>query len=177
MTFLFSHNEMLVKDYGKQGTEIIFTKGKPTTAVITLLSFFSFAMWNCIHYHQYTLLQNCVLLAVILTTLYAIIYCLRIVHKESLLIISSIGITSTRCCLLGVSHKYFDVHHVEDIVIVEAVSMHQVIFELVVIQKTNTSDVTSPKIYPLFLDFQPKLADLLTIYRQAQEKLRTMEER
>ncbi|KAL3874660.1 hypothetical protein ACJMK2_037642 [Sinanodonta woodiana] len=91
-------------------------------------------------------------------------------QTESLLILSSLGITITRSGVFRDYSKFVDIAEIDDIVILEVVTMHSVRCQLVVMLKEDNM-VEKSKILPIFQKFQPRTEDLRIIYKDAQAKL------
>lgn len=103
-----------------------------------------------------------------------IIFCVNIViilhnktHSEVLMVIASVGISiKTISGLGGESTEFFSINQINDVVIIEAVSMQSVVCYLAIV--LNDGEANEQKIYPLYKTMKPSLTVLQDIYRNVQ---------
>ncbi|XP_060555364.1 uncharacterized protein LOC132716173 [Ruditapes philippinarum] len=175
--------KLTVDDYRDQGAKITMTKKKGLKQIVCILVILVsyFATFVKLKATDISKIQFYVGIIMTIAALLYIIYQLRRVYSESLLIIASIGVTVQQSCLLGTSSTFYELRQIQDIVIIEAVTMSNIIFQLVILPKQNDHTCLIPeadnttnskqRLHPLFQCFRPKLKDLQTIYRHTQEKL------
>lgn len=88
----------------------------------------------------------------------------RRVKEESLLVMRSLGLQTTTTFVTGRQEsRFFNRENIEDVVISEAISMHSVIFYLVILLHNMDSKV--PNLVPLFKNTMPRLDALKMVYR------------
>lgn len=88
----------------------------------------------------------------------------RRVKEESLLVMRSLGLQTTTTFVTGRQEsRFFNRENIEDVVISEAISMHSVIFYLVILLHNVDSKV--PSLVPLFQNTMPRLDALKMVYR------------
>ncbi|GFR90109.1 phosphatidylinositol N-acetylglucosaminyltransferase subunit H-like [Elysia marginata] len=93
------------------------------------------------------------------------------VYSESVLILPSLGLQVKTLSYLGAVKTHFiHISHIHDIVINEAVTMHSILYYLVVVL-CDTENGQVKGLYPLFSHSWPPLSNLKEVYRAAQEKL------
>ncbi|XP_005094401.1 phosphatidylinositol N-acetylglucosaminyltransferase subunit H [Aplysia californica] len=158
------------KDMGRKGSEFIVShpsiKSKTVFGILlslTLLASFSMGL----HLLDKNILASTTL--VLFSSLVVRMY-LKIT-TEKVLFLPSLGVQVETTYFLGHTVTYFiDISHIKDIVINEAITMHSVMYYLVVLRKEEQSD-NIQQLYPLFSHSWPRLTDLKQVYRAAQEKL------
>ncbi|XP_052769699.1 uncharacterized protein LOC128209627 [Mya arenaria] len=163
--------EMRTDDFGPQGTLFTFTKRLQSKALALSMFVFAAGLYKSCYSSEQYFSKNFIWVVAIVLPVLAVIRSLTTVHTETLLVMSTVGVTIKRCTLLGTTSKFFDSRHIQDIVILEVISMHKIVFQLVVLPKTHSSSSSKEKTFPLLLGFKPKLSDLQAIYRETQEKL------
>ncbi|XP_045188034.2 uncharacterized protein LOC123545794 [Mercenaria mercenaria] len=178
------HYDLIVDDYRDQGAKITMKKKKSFVHIVPVLVFIisGFAAFEIEDHNTFSGQELYFGIALAVAVLLFIFYHVISIHSESLLILASIGITVQQSSLLGTSSRCYGLQEIQDVVIIEAVTMSKIIFQLVLLpkQKDHTclipesapSDSSSKqRLYPLFKCFRPKLKDLQMIYRHIQEKL------
>lgn len=88
----------------------------------------------------------------------------RRVKEESLLVMRSLGLQTTTTFVTGRQEsRFINKENIEDVVISEAISMHSVIFYLVIL--LHNVDSKAPSLVPLFQNTMPRLDALKMVYR------------
>lgn len=97
------------------------------------------------------------------------------VMEESLLVMASVGIQVTRTFALGrTSSKFYHITHINNVVINEAVTMHQVIYYLTILLhdgKGTSEHAMVTQLMPLFQHCWPSLECLQLVYQGVQQVL------
>ncbi|XP_030577488.1 phosphatidylinositol N-acetylglucosaminyltransferase subunit H [Archocentrus centrarchus] len=94
------------------------------------------------------------------------------VDHESLLLIGSLGIQVSSSYASGREITTFiEMSKIKDIVISEAVYMHQIIYYLCVLLKDPSEPNTVSSVVPLFQSSKPRLNCLVKVYKSCQEIL------
>ncbi|XP_033115915.1 phosphatidylinositol N-acetylglucosaminyltransferase subunit H-like isoform X2 [Anneissia japonica] len=137
------------------------------TAVVCVacVAYFAVATKNSVflNYVVAVLLSAC-----ILYILY-ILFCK--VKDETIVLLPSIGIQLQKCSAFGQhSTEFIPYDIVKDVVINEAISMYKVIYYLVVLVNSPTSD-SEESVIPVFTNSLPRLDILRVIYNICQEAL------
>lgn len=113
------------------------------------------------------LVLGCTTLAVICYVLSAFIFS---VYKETVIILSSVGVHVTKKYWSGRSVSFFIPHNiVQSVVINEGIALQRVIFYLALLVGPDAGFVT--RIIPLFTTFNPRLAELETAYHTLKNAL------
>ncbi|XP_078001212.1 phosphatidylinositol N-acetylglucosaminyltransferase subunit H-like [Glandiceps talaboti] len=91
------------------------------------------------------------------------------VYKESLLVMASTGLQYTTTYRTGRQQSVFiPFENIQDVVINEGITMHSVIYYLVVLIK-DQENLTKPKsLFPIFMKTSPRISTLKEIYRGVQ---------
>ncbi|XP_013414080.1 phosphatidylinositol N-acetylglucosaminyltransferase subunit H [Lingula anatina] len=91
------------------------------------------------------------------------------VVKESLLVMASIGAQTTTTYALGKKCcQFYDLTSIRDIVINEGITMHSIIFYLVLLLRGSDAQTEPQILVPLFKHSWPPLRFLQHIYRESQ---------
>lgn len=107
---------------------------------------------------------NAVLLAIIMIVL-LFIYIRSSVSKETLLLISSLGVQISSEYVTGRRVvKFIPFRAVQDIVIHEAVTMHKIVYYLAVLLKHKTDGEWTNSLVPVFMHSMPRLEKLQEIH-------------
>lgn len=94
------------------------------------------------------------------------------VDHESLLVIGSLGIQVSYSYASGrETTAFIEMSKIEDIVINEAVYMHQIIYYLCVLLKEPSDPNAISGVVPLFQSSKPRLNCLVKVYKSCQEIL------
>ncbi|XP_050036357.1 uncharacterized protein PIG-H [Dermacentor andersoni] len=103
-------------------------------------------------------------LSLIVLCLLLVVKLRRRVKEESLLVMRSLGLQTTTTFVTGRQEsRFINSESIEDVVISEAISMHSVIFYLVILLHNVDSKV--PSLVPLFQNTMPRLDALKMVYR------------
>lgn len=103
-------------------------------------------------------------LSLIVLCLLLVVKLRRRVKEESLLVMRSLGLQTTTTFVTGRQEsRFINSENIEDVVISEAISMHSVIFYLVILLHNVDSKV--PSLVPLFQNTMPRLDALKMVYR------------
>eukprot|EP00731_Ephydatia_muelleri_P027940 Em0019g813a len=114
-----------------------------------------------------TLILGCTTLAVIFCLVSSFIFS---VYKETVVILSSVGVHVTKRYWSGRSTSSFIPHNlVRSVVLNEGIALQRVIFYLALLVGPDTGSVT--RIIPLFTTFSPRLAELETAYHSLKHVL------
>ncbi|CAH1262412.1 PIGH [Branchiostoma lanceolatum] len=93
------------------------------------------------------------------------------VHSESIQAVSSIGVQLTTTYTTGRQQsRYYDMVEIQDVVINEVVTMHSVVFYLVLLIKDPCSG-SLRSVIPVFKHSYPKLDYLVRVYNGVQDVL------
>ncbi|KAL4238346.1 hypothetical protein ACF0H5_003056 [Mactra antiquata] len=172
--------ELVVDDFKHKGVQITMRKRNGKQLFYMIASFVGIFLPSC----NYSLdemqsLQFILLFGFVCIFIILFVNTVSSISSETLLIISSVGINVQRSTILGTSSIFYNLQEIQDVVIVEAVTMYNIVFQLVLLPKnesftqksiTQKNNVNN-KLHPLFQSFKPKLQDLQTIYQHIQEKL------
>ncbi|XP_075904477.1 phosphatidylinositol N-acetylglucosaminyltransferase subunit H [Nelusetta ayraudi] len=94
------------------------------------------------------------------------------VDHESLLVIGSLGIQVSASYASGrETTKFIEMGKIKDIVINEAIYMHQIIYYLCVLLRDPSEPNAVSGVVPLFQSSKPRLNCLVKVYRSCQEIL------
>ncbi|XP_068681615.1 thymus-specific serine protease-like isoform X1 [Montipora foliosa] len=111
---------------------------------------------------------SCFIWTVVLLMLVCIKLFYIIVDKESVLIVKDLGVQFTRSGRFGKETKQFiEQERIVDVIINEVITMHQVVFYLMLLITDDTEDNTKEKqkLFPLFTSSMPCLETIKPIYR------------
>ncbi|XP_019947344.1 phosphatidylinositol N-acetylglucosaminyltransferase subunit H [Paralichthys olivaceus] len=118
--------------------------------------------------------NTAVLSSAILITLVGMMLHIHLVKvdHESLLVIGSLGIQVTSNYASGrETTTFIEKNKIKDIVINEAIYMHQIIYYLCVLLKDPSEPNAVSSVVPLFQSSKPRLNCLVKVYRSCQEIL------
>lgn len=94
------------------------------------------------------------------------------VDHESLLVIGSLGIQVSSSYASGrETTSFIEMSKIKDIVINEAIYMHQIIYYLCVLLKDSSDPNAVSSVVPLFQSSKPRLNCLVKVYKSCQEIL------
>lgn len=117
---------------------------------------------------------SCFIWTVVLLMLVCIKLFYIIVDKESVLIVKDLGVQFTRSGRFGKETKQFiEQERIVDVIINEVITMHQVVFYLMLLITDDTEDNTKEKqkLFPLFTSSMPCLETIKPIYCGMQQIL------
>ncbi|XP_029902746.1 phosphatidylinositol N-acetylglucosaminyltransferase subunit H [Myripristis murdjan] len=150
-----------------------FTVSSPKVS-IGKVTVYTCSVW-LVAYAVFFFTQNtAVLSSAILVTLVGMmlhIHFVKIDH-ESLLVIGSLGIQVSSSYASGrESTTFIEMSKIKDIVINEAIYMHQIIYYLCILLKDPSDENTVSSVVPLFQSSKPRLNCLVKVYKSCQEVL------
>ncbi|XP_053193322.1 phosphatidylinositol N-acetylglucosaminyltransferase subunit H [Scomber japonicus] len=94
------------------------------------------------------------------------------VDHESLLVIGSLGIQMSSSYASGrETTSFIEMSKIKDIVINEAIYMHQIIYYLCVLLKDSSDPNAVSSVVPLFQSSKPRMNCLVKVYKSCQEIL------
>lgn len=100
------------------------------------------------------------------------------VVKESVLVVKDLGVQFTRCGSFGMqTSQFIEQHRIVDILINEVITMHQVVFYLMLLVSDGTQGSTlenNQQLLPLFTTSMPCLETIKPIYHGMQKILETI---
>ncbi|XP_076021384.1 phosphatidylinositol N-acetylglucosaminyltransferase subunit H [Genypterus blacodes] len=150
-----------------------FTVSSPKVSIGKVMVF-TCCVW-LVAYAVFCLTENtAVLSSAILVTLVGMtlhIHFVKVDH-ESLLVIGSLGIQVCSSYASGrESTAFIEMSRIKDIVINEAIYMHQIIYYLCVLLKDPSHPDEVSSVVPLFQSSKPRLNCLVKVYKSCQEIL------
>lgn len=110
---------------------------------------------------------SCFIWTVVLLSLVCVKLSYVNISEESVLVVKDLGIQFTRCGIFGQKTKQFiEQHRVVDVIINEVITMHQVVFYLMLLISSDTEDNTleNQQLVPLFTSSMPCLETIKPIY-------------
>ncbi|KAF7655719.1 hypothetical protein LDENG_00051930 [Lucifuga dentata] len=150
-----------------------FTISSPKVSISKVMVF-TCSVW-LLAYAVFFFTQNtAVLSSAILITLGGMILHIHFVKvdHESLLVIGSLGIQVSSSYASGrESTTFIEMNRIKDIVINEAVYLHQIIYYLCVLLKDPSDPNEVSSVVPLFQSSKPRLSCLVKVYKSCQEIL------
>ncbi|XP_022058994.1 phosphatidylinositol N-acetylglucosaminyltransferase subunit H [Acanthochromis polyacanthus] len=150
-----------------------FTVSSPKVSIGKVMVY-TCSVW-LLAYAVFFITQNtAVLSSAILITLVGMMFHIHFVKvdHESLLIIGSLGIQVSSSYASGREITTFiEMSKIKDIVINEAIYMHQIIYYLCVLLKDPSEPNAVSSVVPLFQSSKPRLNCLVKVYKSCQEIL------
>lgn len=159
------------KDFGKRGSEFIVHHPSFNNFGLDLICF-SVVAAMVSFYIGISSRDNCVLVCV--SALLCLVLILRFflkISSEKVTILSSLGVQIESTFFFGNKSTHFiDVNTIKDIVINEGITMHTIIYYLVILLKNKQTGEVE-QLYHLFSNSCLTLDDMKEIYRAAQTKM------
>ncbi|XP_060947547.1 phosphatidylinositol N-acetylglucosaminyltransferase subunit H [Limanda limanda] len=150
-----------------------FTVSSPKVSIGKVLVY-TCSVW-LVAYIVFFFTENTAVLssAIVITLVGMMLYIALVkVDHESLLVIGSLGIQVTSSYASGrETTTFIEKSKIKDIVINEAIYMHQIIYYLCVLLKDPSEPNAISSIVPLFQSSKPRLKCLEKVYRSCQEIL------
>ncbi|XP_008311056.1 phosphatidylinositol N-acetylglucosaminyltransferase subunit H isoform X2 [Cynoglossus semilaevis] len=142
----------------------------PVTKVIV----FTCSIW-LLAYAVFLFTEDTVVLtsAILITLVSMMLYVHLVkVEQETLFIIGSLGVQMSSSYASGrETTTFIELNKIKDIVINEAIYMHQIIYYLCVLLKDPSDPDAVSSVVPLFQSSKPRLNCLMKVYRSCQEIL------
>ncbi|XP_026174539.1 phosphatidylinositol N-acetylglucosaminyltransferase subunit H [Mastacembelus armatus] len=150
-----------------------FTVSSPKVSVAKVMVY-TCCVW-LLAYSVFFFTENtAVLSSAILVTLLGMVLHIHFVKvdQESLLVIGSLGIQLSSSYASGrETTTFIEMSKIKDIVINEAIYMHQIIYYLCVLLKDPSEPNEVSSVVPLFQSSKPRLNCLVKVYKSCQEIL------
>ncbi|XP_053744035.1 phosphatidylinositol N-acetylglucosaminyltransferase subunit H [Synchiropus splendidus] len=151
-----------------------FTVSSPKVSIAKVMVY-TCSVWLLAYTVFYFTQNTAVLTSAIFITLVGMMFHIHLVKvdHESLLVIDSVGIQVSSSYASGrETTSFIEMSKIKDVVINEAIYMHQIIYYLCILLK-DTSDPSDSvsDVVPLFQSSKPRLNCLVKIYRSCQEIL------
>ncbi|XP_004083974.1 phosphatidylinositol N-acetylglucosaminyltransferase subunit H [Oryzias latipes] len=150
-----------------------FTVSSPKVSIGKVLAS-TCSVWLLAYLLFFFTQNTAVLSSAILVTLVGMVLHIHFVKvdHESLLVIGSLGIQVSSSYASGREiTSFIEMGRIKDIVINEAVYMHQIIYHLCVLLREPAEPDAVAGVVPLFQSSKPRLGCLVKVYRSCQEIL------
>ncbi|CAL8316873.1 unnamed protein product [Merluccius merluccius] len=148
-----------------------FTVSSPKVSIGKVMVY-TCSVW-LLAYAVFFLTDNTAVLssAIIITLIGMMLYIHLVkVDHESLLVIGSLGVQLSSSYASGrESTSFIEMSKIKDIVINEAVHMHQIIYYLCILLRDPADPSAVSSVVPLFQSSKPKLNCLVKVYKSCQE--------
>ncbi|XP_077567238.1 phosphatidylinositol N-acetylglucosaminyltransferase subunit H [Stigmatopora nigra] len=150
-----------------------FTVSSPKMSIAKVMAYTSI-VWLAAYTVFFFTENTAVLTGAILLTLLGMMLHIHLVKvdHESVLIIGSMGIQLSSSYASGrETSSFIEMSQVKDVVINEAIHMHQIIYYLCILLKDPSKPDDVSQVVPLFQSSKPRLNCLMKVYKSCQEIL------
>ncbi|XP_077443232.1 phosphatidylinositol N-acetylglucosaminyltransferase subunit H [Stigmatopora argus] len=150
-----------------------FTVSSPKLSIAKVMAYTSI-VWLAAYTVFFFTENTAVLTGAILVTLLGMMLHIHLVKvdHESVLIIGSMGIQLSSSYASGrETSSFIEMSQVKDVVINEAIHMHQIIYYLCILLKDPSKPDDVSRVVPLFQSSKPRLNCLMKVYKSCQEIL------
>ncbi|XP_019721123.1 phosphatidylinositol N-acetylglucosaminyltransferase subunit H [Hippocampus comes] len=150
-----------------------FTVSSPKMSIGKVMGY-TCAVWLAAYAVFFITANTAVLTGAILFTLLGMMLHIHLVKvdHESVLVIGSLGIQVSSSYASGrETSTFIEMSQVKDVVINEAIYMHQIIYYLCILLKDPSAPDDVSRVVPLFQSSRPRLNCLVKVYKSCQEIL------